>query len=84
MIALTNDQVQAMTERNVKTVYAGEVDYDTRTEADIDRYLSISASLLSPETLFENDRWRDILVSPAYQQNLVRLVIDEAHCIKKW
>ena len=34
----------------------------------------------SPEALLTNMTWRDMLQSPVYQQNLVALVVDEAHC----
>ncbi len=39
---------------------------------------------LSPEALLTNATWRDMLQCPVYQQNLVALVVDEAHCVKKW
>ncbi len=39
---------------------------------------------MSPEALLCDDRWRDMLVSPVYQENLVALIVDEAHCVKKW
>ena len=39
---------------------------------------------MSPETLLTDKEWRDILESPIVQDNLVALVVDEAHCIKKW
>jgi len=31
-----------------------------------------------------NKTYRSMLLSPQYQQNLVALVIDEAHCVKTW
>ena len=36
---------------------------------------------LSPESLFTDDRWRDMLQSAVYQKRLVGLVVDEAHCV---
>jgi len=83
LIALMKDQVRAMSERNVKAVYAGEVDEDSQTEDDVmaGRYQLV---FMSPETLLGSERWRDMLVSPVYHQNVVGLVVDEAHCVKKW
>ena len=83
LIALMKDQVRAMSERNVKAVYAGEVDEDTQTEGDVmaGKYQLV---FMSPETLLGSERWRDMLVSPVYQHNLVGLIVDEAHCVKKW
>ena len=39
---------------------------------------------LSPEALLTNPMWRDMLLCPVYTDNLVALVVDEAHCVKKW
>ena len=32
---------------------------------------------LSPEALLSNETWRDMVLSPVYQENLVAVVIDE-------
>ena len=39
---------------------------------------------MSPESLLLSPRWREMLRSPIYQDNLVALAIDEAHLVKKW
>ena len=39
---------------------------------------------MSPEALLADDRWRYMLMSPMYKENLMGLVVDEAHCVKKW
>jgi len=39
---------------------------------------------MSPEAMVTDVKWGDILQSPVFQDNLVALVIDEAHCVKKW
>ena len=38
----------------------------------------------SPEILLANKEWADVFQSLPLRQRLVRVVIDEAHCIKKW
>lgn len=38
----------------------------------------------SPEILLANKEWSDVFQSSALRQRLVGVVIDEAHCIKKW
>ena len=40
--------------------------------------------LISPESLLTSKDWRDILQSPVYKEQLVGVVVDEAHCVKKW
>ena len=37
-----------------------------------------------PETLISSKYGRDLLLSKQYQENLVAIVIDEAHCIIEW
>lgn len=39
---------------------------------------------LSPEKMLSSERWRQLLGSKEYQQNLVAIAIDEAHCISQW
>ena len=38
----------------------------------------------SPELILRNETWRDMITSSVYRDNLVGLVVDEAHCVKKW
>ena len=39
---------------------------------------------ISPESLFTGRRWREMLREEPYLSNLVGIVVDEAHCVKKW
>ena len=39
---------------------------------------------LSSEALFSSTEWRRLLSTDHYKHNLVALVVDEAHCVKKW
>ena len=79
LIALMKDQVRVMSQRNVTTVYACETDV---TE-DI-KNGKFQLVFVSPETLLNGDRWHDALLGPVFQQNLVGIAIDEAHCVKTW
>ena len=38
----------------------------------------------SPEGLLGTDRWRKTILSDAFQEKILALVIDEAHCMTKW
>ena len=55
-------------------------------EKDVSGVLSGQAQLvfISPESLMCNYKYRNMLLSSAYQQSLVAVVVDEAHCIKMW
>ena len=39
---------------------------------------------MSPESLVNNLRWREMLRSEVYSKMLIGLAVDEAHCIPKW
>ena len=36
------------------------------------------------EVLLTKEHWRDMPLSTVYRINLVGLVVNEAHCVKKW
>lgn len=70
-----------MKEKGVSAVYVGGVNDEVETKVCNGEYQLV---YLSPEALLTNETWRDMLGSDVYQQNLVALVVDEAHCVKKW
>ena len=37
-----------------------------------------------PESLLRNQRWWNMLASPVYQENLIGIAVDEAHCTSHW
>jgi ATP-dependent DNA helicase RecQ len=80
LIALMKDQVERLKVKRVKAVYAGS------DQCEMDRVYEgyYQMIFLSPESLLTTNKWRDILLSDVYQRNLVAVVIDEAHCVKKW
>ena len=71
LISLMKDQVCAMKERGMRAIYSGDCIDD-------------EGASTSPEALLTNEQWQDMLLSPIYQENLVGLVVDEAHCVKNW
>ncbi len=75
------DQVRSMVKRNITAIYAAEAD----EQAVRDIHLGIYQLLyMSPEMLLRDEKWRDMLVCPIYQKNLMAFAVDEAHCVKKW
>lgn len=64
-------------------MYCGDADKDGEIEGRIcnGHYQLI---FMSPEAALTDMRWRDIFSSPIFQERLVALIVDEAHCVKKW
>ena len=77
------DQKNKFVPRGIKAEYVGEAQEDARA---ISTVLRGEAQLLfiSPESILMNIKYRNMLLSKSYKENLVALVIDEAHCVKTW
>ena len=72
-----------MNERGISAVYIGGVAQDEKKSDEVLQGLH-RLVYTSPEAILTNSTWRDMLHSETYQENLVALVVDEAHCVKKW
>ena len=57
--------------KNVKVIYAGDMNEDAWSDACIGKYQLI---FISPESLMRNYKWHDILMSPVYHKNLMGLM----------
>ena len=84
LMALMNDQVRSLTDKGVSAVVAKsgtEMEEDIKTSIVAGKFQII---FTTPELLVTNKEWIDVFRSPSLNQRLVCLVIDEAHCVKKW
>ena len=81
LVALMKNQVDLLQKRGVRAVYAGEAKPCShfRDEIHEGQYQVVYFKML-----FTVNDWRDMLANSTYQQNLIALVIDEAHCVKTW
>ena len=80
---LMQDQVATFTERGLKCASV-MADSSGNEDDDIMRG-EIQLVLASPVALQWSDQtWRDIFLTPVYQDNLVALVVDKAHLVEKW
>ena len=77
------DQKNKFVPRGIKAEYVGKAQEDARA---ISTVLRGEAQLLfiSPESILMNIKYRNMLLSKSYKENLVALVIDEAQCVKTW
>ena len=81
LLSLMKDQVWSMMARNVRAVYVGDCLEEEEMDVCLGKY---QLMYMSPEALITDERWRDMLLSPVYSEHLVGLVVDQAHCVKKW
>ena len=84
--ALMKDQVQSLERKGVRAVSV--IGHDSEDEDTLTKQQIVSGEyqiiLTTPELLLTNKNWRDVFQSPSLQERLVAVVVDEAHCVKKW
>ena len=81
LTSLMMDQHSKYSPRRLSTEFIGEAQHDPKARQ---RVLDGEAQLvfITPESIMQNKAYRNMLLSPPYQERLVALVVDEAHCIK--
>ena len=75
------DQKSKFTPYGISAEFVGEAQEDD----DVTRRVvhgKIQLVFISPENLICNPTFRNMLVCPIYNELLVGLVVDEAHCVK--
>jgi len=77
------DQQSKFSPKGLSTEYVGEAQPDLAVKRKVLNG-DVQLVYISPECLIMNKTYRSMLLLPQYQQNLVALVIDEAHCVKTW
>ena len=78
LLALMETQVSMLNDKGLSSI-AHEDDVSQRLHE-----VAFQVVMFSPEALLCSDTWRDMLQSPVYQDNVVAVVVDEAHLVKKW
>lgn len=71
---------EEFTPTKVSVEFVGEAQDD---DAVVKKVLKgdIQLVYISPESILNNKRYRDMLHKSSYQQRLVAIVVDEAHCV---
>ena len=83
LTALMVDQVSMFEKRGLKAAFVGKEQTDENIRQQVEKGV-FSLVFMSPESLLQVLRWREMFRSTIYQDNLVGLVVDEAHCVEKW
>ena len=84
LLALMKDQVASISEKGLSVVFVSDKDSTPPTVKREIKNGNFQVVFTSPECLFLSMKWRNILLSYVYQQNLIGFMVDEAHCIKIW
>ena len=77
------EQRTKFTMLGLKCEFVGELQQDLESMSDVQNGL-VQLLFISPESLLSNPQWREMLRIPVYQERVVALVVDEAHCIAMW
>jgi len=81
LVALMQDQVDGFSSRGLKCARVGNCTEEMKQKILDGEYQLV---FVSPEALLATRRWRKMLLSPIYQNNLIAVVVDEAHCVRNW
>ena len=81
--ARMKNQTISFSSKGILAAYVGDTQVNNATKRNIigDCFQIV---FVSPEQLLCNLELREMLRLPVYQENLVAVVVDEAHCVKDW
>ena len=83
LTSLMMDQRNKFAPRGLKVEFVGEQQTDSASWHDVIQG-KVQLVYLTPENLIENKTYRKMLLSSIYQEKLVAICVDEAHCIQTW
>ena len=83
LIALIINQKRSFKHRGITVEFVGEAQNDEKAAMSVLKG-EIQLVYISPESILNNKKFRNMLQKSVYQERLVALVVDEAHCIQMW
>ena len=83
LTALMLEQRAKFSVCGLRSEFIGQLQHDVQSLSAVQRG-QVQLLYVSPESLLCNPQWREMLLLPVYQSNLVALVVDEAHCVTMW
>ena len=83
LTSLMLEQREKYSTKGICCEFVGELQQDIEAIASIQKGKA-QLLFISPESMLSNPQWRDMLLLPVYQKNVVALIVDEAHCIVMW
>lgn len=83
LTSLMKDQVAKYSSRGLKCAYIGDEQDNEIVKSGVVAG-DFQLIYMSPESLLCVLKWREMFRSTVYQENLIAIVVDEAHCVEKW
>lgn len=83
LVSLMQDQVSFLKSKGIRAAYIGEEQCEEHVKRDIE-YGKFQIVYGSPESFLQNQRWRKMLATKVYRENVKLIAVDEAHCISHW
>ena len=83
--ALIKDQIASLSGKGLRSVHvaSGLAESDDQLAEKVHAG-DFQYVFFSPEALLGDESWRDMLQTSVYQENVIAIVIDEAHLVTKW
>ena len=82
LVALMQDQVKKLSSLGLQAAYVGGNQHSSVLR-DIEQG-KVTFVFMSPESTLASEKWRNVLASDVYQENLIGIVVDEVHCVTEW
>ena len=82
LVALMEEQVTRVEALGISAVHVSGTKLKERMK--MAKEGRIQVIFISPEALFSGTVWKQLLSTDVYRTNLAGMIVDEAHCIKKW
>ena len=83
LTSLMIEQCEKFTTTSLSTELLGEAQMSKEATYRMERG-EVQLVYISPESIICNPRYRGMLISDVFKENLVALAVDEAHCVKTW
>lgn len=81
--AIMMDQKEKFTSLSLRVEFVGRVQTDKTASRRVING-EVQLVYISPENILCNPKYRQMLMSAVYKENLIGIAVDEAHCVKTW
>jgi len=83
LAAIMMDQKVKFSTYGLTAEFVGEAQLDVAASQCVIKG-EVQLVYISPENIICNQKYRQMLMSPVYKENLIGIAVDEAHCVKTW